>query len=135
MVEAMKHLTLQRNGTFHVVATGLNHCGITGDMDVQYALKCVCDTKSLDSRGFLVDQLSIDACLQAITTTNLSCEALTIDIARKLYKAILRENPKCMIMVMELTLSPSPFLASMTFTYEAKKELDAPKRKVVSSRV
>jgi len=37
-----------------------------------------------------------------------------MDLARKLYVAISRENPEIKIRNMDLTLSPEPFAAGMT---------------------
>jgi hypothetical protein len=46
----------------------------------------------------------------------LSCEKLTIACTKKLVTLIKKDNPRCRIRSIELTLSPHPFQASMTYS-------------------
>jgi len=111
---ACSALTLNRQGKFTIsTVPGSNHCGTMSRLTVQYTARIVCAPK-LDSRGFLVDQVNVDRFFQAQKVTALSCEEFAMDLARKLYVAISRENPEIKIRNMDLTLSPEPFAAGMT---------------------
>jgi hypothetical protein len=112
-------LTMRRENTFTFKTVGANHCGTSDTMTVKYTFTCTCTADSIDERGFLFDQLVIDQFFQGITKTEKSCEKLSIWSARELFKIILKQNGKCRIKTMELTLSPAPYQASMTFKYEA----------------
>jgi len=105
---------MDRRGQFNVETYGKNHCGIVRHLDIQYRMLCQCTTK-LDGRGFLFDQINVDNYFQSIHKTSLSCERLTMRCVRDLLKSIRLENPGCSINRMKLTLSPAPFLASMTY--------------------
>jgi hypothetical protein len=112
-------LTITRAGSFRIKSLGDNHCGAlpSGDMlTIKYEFVCVCDT-SLDSRGFLFDQVEIDKYFRGRKWTSLSCEHLCMSIANRLIKRILKENPKCRIKRGSLTLSPEPFAASMKYGF------------------
>jgi hypothetical protein len=112
----MKLLTMDRSGEFWVQTYGRNHCGLDKDLQVRYRMLCECSTK-LDARGFLFDQINVDAYFQSIKRSSLSCERLTMRSVKELVKAIKQENPVCCIHRMELTLSPAPFKASMTYRW------------------
>jgi hypothetical protein len=109
-------LTLRREGTFAVRNIGEHWCGTSELQAMRYLVEARCGVK-LDSRGFLFDQLSVDSYFQALHTVDRSCEAFVIKVARDLYKLILSEHRECQIKELSVTLSPAPFLASMTFHY------------------
>jgi hypothetical protein len=115
-----KSLTMNREGEFRVLATGPTHCGVDENLVIKYNMVCECDVK-LDHRGFLFDQVNVDAFFKGIRRTELSCEKLCIDCAGKLMEMIQAENPKAVIRKMTLTLSPAPHLASMKFEWEKSK--------------
>lgn len=79
---------------------------------------CRCGSK-LDPRGFLFDQISVHNFFQGIKKTKLSCERLTVQFIKKMVQAIKLENPSCEIQRVKLTLSPAPFLASMTYSWSS----------------
>lgn len=112
-------LTINREGQFPLRALGPNHCGVAEHLTVRYHMVCECQPK-LDGRGFLFDQLGVDAFFQAIGTTKLSCEQLTLRSLYKLVRAIRKENPGCVINRAKLTLSPSPHAASMTYEWAGR---------------
>lgn len=111
----MSKLTMNREGSFHVKATGDNHCGVDEDLDIRYKLVCEC-APSLDYRGFLFDQLHVADYFKTVRRSRLSCERLVIKCCQDLKKMILKENPHCEILKMELTFSPAPHAATMTFS-------------------
>ena len=113
-----KLLTMDRQGDFRIRAVGPNHCGVVNDLQIKYQMVCICDD-ILDSRGFLFDQINIDNFFQGIKRSSLSCERLTISCAQKLRRLIREENPSCRVRRIKLTLSPQPFLASMTYEWKA----------------
>lgn len=115
-------LTMDRQGDFRIRATGKNHCGVVENLDIKYKMICVCDA-SLDRRGFLFDQINVDNFFKGIKESKLSCEKLTMQCVRELLRMIRVENPICRIQTMSLTLSPAPFLASMTYDWEAPARL------------
>lgn len=113
----MIQFKLQRAGEFSVMTRGDNHCGTKPNLKVRYEVKCTCGENSLDSRGFLFDQMKIDKFFQEQRVTELSCEQFCMQVSRKLYKQIKSENGACDILKFEATLSPEPFAASITFEY------------------
>jgi hypothetical protein len=116
-----KGLEMVRSGEFNISTYGDNHCGTADHFKVRYHLKCSC-TSRLDKRGFLFDQLNIQSYFESIKRTQLSCERLTVVCLEQLLEHILSENPTCEIHKMELTLSPEPFLASMTHSLESDND-------------
>jgi hypothetical protein len=110
-------LTMDRQGEFNIYAYGSNHCGVVENLQVKYRMICECEAR-LDKRGFLFDQINVDNYFKSIKRSKLSCEKLTVKCVRELVKAIKLENPKCVIRKVDLTLSPAPFLASMTYTWD-----------------
>lgn len=111
-----KTLTMDRRGKFTVETFGRNHCGVVRFLDIQYRMICQC-TPKLDGRGFLFDQINVDNYFQSIRKTSLSCERLTMRCVKQLLNAIRMENPGCTINRMKLSLSPAPFMASMTYVW------------------
>jgi hypothetical protein len=81
---------------------------------------CECSPR-LDSRGFLFDQINVDNYFKRMKRSTLSCEKMTLKCVRDLVKLIHKENPKCVVRKINLTLSPQPFLASMTYTWTNDK--------------
>lgn len=116
----MNLLTMNRQGEFNIRATGPNHCGVIENLAIKYAMICECESR-LDKRGFLFDQINVDNYFKAIKRSRLSCEKLTVKCVRELVQAIRVENPRCVIRKVDLTLSPFPFMASMTYTWENEK--------------
>jgi hypothetical protein len=117
-------LKMVRSGEFEIATYGDNHCGTSDHFKVKYHLTCDCSAR-LDSRGFLFDQLNIQQYFESIKRTQLSCERLTVVCLTQLLEHILTENPTCEIRKMELTLSPEPFLASMTHSLETEGDDEA----------
>lgn len=115
---AKRLLTMDRQGDFHIRATGANHCGVMENLDIKYKMICVCDS-TLDRRGFLFDQINVDNFFKGIRESRVSCEKLTMQCVQDLLRLIKVENPICKIQRMSLTLSPAPFLASMTYDWHA----------------
>lgn len=112
-----KLLTMNRSGEFKVFTTGDSHCGTLTDqmLPIKYELVCECEV-TLDKRGFLFDQISVEGFFQGLKRTTMSCEKLTISCAKKLATLIRKENPACKIRSINLKLSPFPHMASMTYT-------------------
>jgi hypothetical protein len=106
-------LTMNRQGEFQVKTFGNNHCGLAKVLDIKYHMICVCTT-DLDRRGFLFDQVNVDNYFKSIRQTELSCEQLVLNCSKNLILMILEENPEVKVRSIDLTLSPAPFLASMT---------------------
>lgn len=113
----LSRFTLHRAGEFLLNADGPNHCGIANRFQVQYDLTVTCTADSLDSRGFLFDQVAVATYFSKPQWTDLSCEAFTLKCGRELYKLILTQNKDCHITRFALRLSPEPFAADLTFEY------------------
>jgi hypothetical protein len=121
----MKTLTLNREGHFTIMASGPNHCGSRPDgsyVTINYHLLVECEA-SLDSRGFLFDQLSVRDYFDSLKTTSLSCEKLVMRCARDIVRMILGENPDCELRSVHLSLKPEPYEASVSY-FIRDKELD-----------
>lgn len=110
-------LTMNRSGEFKILTVGDSHCGTMTDkkLPVRYHMVCECE-QVLDSRGFLFEQVGIDNFFKALKRTTLSCERLTMNCVKRLVTLIRKDNPVCVIRSIELTLSPHPFVASMTYS-------------------
>lgn len=111
-------LTLRREGHFTLDTYGDNHCGVEHPQVVQYTFTCRCSSE-LDGRGFLFDQLNIDAFFQSQRATSLSCELLVMQYTKELIELVMTENPGCEVTSTVLELKASPFKASMTYEWFA----------------
>lgn len=113
----VKTLILNRQGEFSILTTGDSHCGTltNQNLPVKYHMICECEN-ILDNRGFLFEQVGVDNFFKKMKRTTLSCEKLTISCAKRLVTLIRKDNPKCKIRSIELTLSPFPFQASLTYS-------------------
>ena len=108
-------MAITRVGSFHVVPSPDSpHCGPAeslnndGTLTINYSVAVECNYNSLDSRGFLFDQLTVDQYFQGVTTCDVSCEVLAIESLRGLLTAIREENPYCEILHMSISLQPNP---------------------------
>lgn len=104
-------LTLCRSGAFILAVNGQNHCGLhSGDQRVlcEYSLVVECAASTLDARGFLFEQTTIQKYFDSLDSTKHSCEVLSIKCAEQIARNIKRENPKCRILGMKLEISPKP---------------------------
>lgn len=113
----LARFTLHRVGVFTVQTFGKTHCGTVSPLSIRYDVRITCTSDSLDSRGFLFDQVKIDQWFQAQHETGLSCEQYTLWCGRELYKLVLGENADCHISHFVLNLSPWPHAADLTFEY------------------
>lgn len=112
-------LTINRQGTFSIVTTGDRHCGTFTNnyLSINYHMICICE-RTLDPRGFLFEQVAVDQFFKKMKRTTLSCEKLTMSCCKKLVTMIRKDNPVCKIRSIQLTLSPFPYQASMTYLSE-----------------
>lgn len=117
MPKMQKLLTMNRQGEFQIYTYGDSHCGTLTNqfLPVKYHMVCECEN-ILDPRGFLFEQVGVDNFFKNLKKTNLSCERLTISCCKKLVALIKRDNPICKVRSIQLTLSPHPFQASMTYS-------------------
>lgn len=117
MPKMQKLLTMNRQGEFEILTVGDSHCGTFTNqyLKVKYHMICECEN-ILDPRGFLFEQVNIDNFFKNMKRTKLSCERLTISCCKKLVTLIRKDNPVCKIRSIQLTLSPFPFQASMTYS-------------------
>ena len=111
-----ERLVMNRSGEFAIHVSGDSHCGVKKDLTVRYSVRAEC-LPSLDKRGFLFDQLTVDNFFKSIGETILSCEELSMYCCEALMDLIHKENNKCEIKNMSLTLSPEPYAASMTYEW------------------
>jgi len=111
-------LTIRRTGEFTIKTFGSNHCGLLPILKIQYEAKIECSAK-VDDRGFLFDQLEVDRFFQGVKSSFLSCEMLTMHLAEMLALRIMAENPSLEVKGLDLTLSPQPFKAGVTFAWKA----------------
>ena len=113
--------TIKRTGEFTVhTVPGTPHCGTKPVLKIQYSFVCRCLGTSLDSRGFLFDQVNVDKYFQSIRACDISCERLAMRCTRDLLRMILKENKVANIRHVSLTLSPEPFAAGVTYELNAK---------------
>lgn len=115
------HFLVKREGQFTVKTFGENHCGLKPLLAVKYNVEITCGP-TLDERGFLIEQLSIDEFFQKNTETDLSCERFAVDCARRLWSALNKENPVIDVIEMKVTLSPEPHHFGVTFVHNAERD-------------
>jgi hypothetical protein len=122
MPKMQKLLTMNRQGEFEIYTYGDSHCGTLTNqfLPVKYHMVCECEN-ILDPRGFLFEQVSVDQFFKGLKKTRLSCEKLTISCCKKLVALIKKDNPICRVRSIQLTLSPAPFQASMTYSVKPLK--------------
>lgn len=117
-------MTIKRAGAFSIKTFGAHHCGTKPAgiaLPIKYTFMCKCDISALDGRGFLFDQMRVDAYFQHLGATPLSCELLAVSVARGLFRQIVKENPGCKPEAMSLELSPEPFMASITIDWDEEE--------------
>lgn len=118
---ACRTLTLRREGEFTIkTVPGTPHCGVGEWIDVRYRFVVLCEP-SLDDRGFLFDQLSVQAYFDKKKECRSSCEKVAMRSLRDLLSLIRRENPKCRIIRASLVLTPYPFQAEVQVDWRADK--------------
>lgn len=128
-------ITMTRSGEFSIIVRGDSHCSTAPDgqaTKVKFDFRIVCDTFSLDKRGFLVDQLTVGQYFADLRETELSCEELVIDCGEELVRIAKNENPKIKIIELELKLAPAPYIASMVYSRVAP--LNAPLVKQINKK-
>jgi hypothetical protein len=94
--------------------TGEHHCGTSRYQAMRYKLEVTC-TGDLDGRDFLFEQLKVREFFEAPRREHRSCEKLARDWCADLLELINRDSPDCTVLAMNLTLSPAPFEASITY--------------------
>lgn len=117
----LQNLTIRREGEARWRVSGDHHCGAAasvgpdGRTAVRYVVEILC-TRALDPRGFLIDQTSIDKLIHRLAKrgTEMSCEQLVERVGREVMRYFRRFEPECEARTLKVTLSPSPFLGSMT---------------------
>jgi len=148
-------LTIQRSGRVEwLVLPGTTHCGPAalvrpcshllytthgpstpaipaGALTVAYDVVLVCAPK-LDARGFLIDQVHVDAYVArwASVPRSLSCEEACRDLADAILAKASKDAPHCLIHELSLTLSPEPHVASVSahFVADPAPKSRAPRR-------
>ena len=125
MSKKVNTLTLRRHGEFTMKMTGDSHCGLDLNQKIKYNVAVTCKSKgSLDGRGFLFEQLTVDQLFQDMANldafSDYSCEQLSMEAAEDLLDRIRDENPGCKVKTIEVTLSAKPYVASMTFLLHVK---------------
>lgn len=121
-------MSITREGQIAITTVGDSHCGTRPEWvsrDSEYVVtvkyKCVVECRPItDARGFLFDQVHIDNWLKGYADNYVieqSCEELSNTLAELVIKRIGKESPLCKILSLSLTLSPDPYVASVTATY------------------
>jgi hypothetical protein len=110
-------LTLNRTGEFAFTVLGDKHCGMAPTGTVQQARYRV-TTKCqpiLDGNGYLFEQLAVQAYFDKIKRVSSTCEKLVMRVADELVDVIMRENPSCEVIWIEVEIIAAPYAASMTY--------------------
>lgn len=119
------HFTIKRRGEFRIRVHGPNHCGTVAEgeeLAMKYKLTVVCEEESLDDRGFLFDQMGVQRYFEERHgMTSLSCEKFARDASKHLLAHIRKENPECRIAGYALALSPAPYVAELTYSWERER--------------
>lgn len=117
----VRNVTIRREGEARWRVTGNHHCGKAssvgpdGRTSVRYSVEIIC-SRRLDERGFLIDQSSIDRLIHRLAQrgTTMSCEQLVQHVARKVESFFRRNEPRCEARYIRVSLSPAPFLGTMS---------------------
>lgn len=124
----VRTLTIHRAGDIPLRVVGDTHCGAKAagkpvgkcdlgdiyEVPVKYEAMVVC-APTLDARGFLFDQVMLDAWMQSWSREpiTLSCEALVITMANRLQDHMARKVSHCDLRTITLSISPNPYLAKV----------------------
>lgn len=114
---AFTTLTMKRRGTTVIDTFGDFHCGLADRLIVNWECEITQLSESLDQRGFMIDQLDIVKTFASTTKTDLSCELLSRDMAKRVFAKLLESTAKESILRIACTISPMPE-ASMTFVWQ-----------------
>lgn len=115
---AFTTLTMNRTGRVCIETFGPNHCGLKDRIIVDYRCEVTILSEFLDDQGFMIDQLKIAAAFESLKRTDLSCELLSRDMARRVFKMLLgTPGGEEKILRIACTISPMPE-ASMTFVWQ-----------------
>lgn len=111
---------LEKQGNVMQKVFGPNHCGTQnhlhgGEIPLRYHIRLFCNAR-LDSHGFLVDNMTISDFMEAFAgvPTELSCERLTMEIARQMEARAMAEDPGLQLRGMSVSVSPEPFNATIS---------------------
>lgn len=108
--------TLRRSGKVTMrPPPGIGRCGVEDEFPCRYEVVLVAEG-GLDKRGFLVDQLAVDQLAQS-QEVNASCELAAKDLAERIARHVHINNQEVEILVLDVTLSPRPYAASITYHY------------------
>lgn len=126
---SLQFLTLVRAGRVSWGVSGPYHCGpksllregpLGPTLDLEYRVVLECGL-TLDDRGFLFDQIDVNAWMQAqaCRDTELSCERRAIEVGARLVAEIQRHAPTCALRRLTLELWPAPGIAGMVAVWAA----------------
>ena len=118
-----------RRGEFQIETFGEFHCSTLPEPHIKYHVHIDAADDSLDSRGFLFDQLDCPSYFNGIKRSSLSCEKLARKAVEDISRTVLQENPHLKIIQINVTLSPEPFEAEVTehWTLEEVDHIDIEK--------
>lgn len=122
MTTKHSYFEMSRAGEFAIDTKGNFHCGTESHQPMKYSLVVKCSGGSLDSRGFLFDQVGVQKYFDAKKSVSISCERWAEESTAALFTAIRRENPGAEVESMALTLSPHPYQASITYGWRREDE-------------
>jgi|SRR5215472_1386837 len=123
----MISFTITRSGKNTFRTEGPTHCGTADFITVNWKVQVVCGEGSLDSRGFLFDQMRVVAYFDRLAKSPIkdSCEMFAYKAAKGIFAVVKAENKLCQIDALSVSISPMEG-AEMTFVYEDEGE---PKKK------
>lgn len=120
----LEEFCLEREGHVGWSVFGPNHCGTVnhlhgGIIPIKWWSQLVCSGESLDSQGFLIDNMTVERHMKelAAVPSDLSCERLVNFCIESLVDRINREEPTCVIRSIAMWLSPEPYVTKMRSTY------------------
>jgi hypothetical protein len=119
--------TVTRSGVLELPVTGAWHCGPKssvkpdGTVTVRFNLRVTCDP-GLDERGFLFDQHAVTRWLTDAVDgpTDMSCELLARELGLVFVRHVHETSPGTRIRYLYLELSPDPFAATFSTTFDVR---------------
>lgn len=119
----LKNYVMDRHGEVRWKVHGPNHCGTVnhlhgGHIPIRWHIRLCCEN-SLDSQGFLVDNMALKHFIdgEAAVSTDMSCEQLLTNMAHKLQVYLATNEPSLRIDSFSISFCPEPYEAEMIQNY------------------
>ena len=121
-------ISIVRRGETTALVKGSLHCGTNTYctkiedvrvLPIRWTFAAACTPDSLDARGFAFDQAALDELVHHVSNKSArdSCEQLARDLGRAFCQAVYKENERCTLTALTVTVSPAPYLSELSVSF------------------